>query len=327
MGKGRLTKAQRNRLEGYRKLNRQKGFFDPKLRPLSGKERKIALSKARICGFPLGSNLKALSCLDVFFRKRIPFKQNKSLQKWSPNELEKQGYETLPKNRACIVLEKTSYNVFCIYVPCTADPCVEHELRFFKMAFLIASKVKPKLAKRGFDFEGSMYMFGHRFDTYSNAFKEYAYNADTLDEEMGVLASHFSGMQSLERRHIPALSDERAHLVENVNAPTLVGENVVATTGSITKGYGCLPHKDKLSLLVESIAFHNPPLHRLKWKFALPCAKVMVDLGGAPGMLYVPAKEYHATLPCGEDHIGLGSAIFTKSLLVGRRARCEFSNK
>jgi len=104
-------------------------------------------------------------------------------------------------------------------------------------------------------------------------------------------------MQSLERRHIPALSDECAHLVENVNAPTLVGENVVATTGAISQGYGCLPHVDKQSLLVETIAFHRPPPKQ--WMFVIPGARIIIDLKKAPGILYVPANVYHATLPSG----------------------------
>jgi len=131
-------------------------------------------------------------------------------------------------------------------------------------------------------------------------------------------------MQSLERRHIPALSDERAHLVENVNAPTLVGENVVATTGAISQGYGCLPHVDKQSLLVETIAFHRPPPKQ--WMFVIPGARIIIDLKKAPGILYVPANVYHATLPSGsgKDHSGIGSAIFTKKIVVGNCAKKYF---
>jgi len=176
---GKLNKASRNARKGVKRLNRIRGYFDASLKPLSGLKRTKALGRAKICGCPLGPALIALPNLDVFVRKKsdwkmkdFSFRRNRAF-----DDLNKAGYERLPENRACVVMDEED-NCYCVFVPHTVDPCVKHHLRFMESAMDISKKKKPMLKKRGVAFEGEMYMFGHFFNAFQNPpFQEYVYKA------------------------------------------------------------------------------------------------------------------------------------------------------
>ena len=88
------------------------------LKPLGGSKRTKALGRAKICGCPLGPALIALPNLDVFVRPKSDWKVNdfSFRRNRAFNDLNKAGYERLPWNRACVLMDSEE-NCICVYVP------------------------------------------------------------------------------------------------------------------------------------------------------------------------------------------------------------------
>ena len=173
-------------------------------------------------------------------------------------------------------------------------------------------------------------MVGWRFDMFRNRFQRYACKRYFPKIYKAVVARHFQAMSRLEKRHLPVHARARREMRKRTNAPSIFPEvqEIAATTGAISKGYECDAHQDPLDTLPESIGFYPSKPKRENWTFALPDAKIMIDLSKAPCMIYVDPKKEHATMSCGgssELHGGIGSALFTKRVMVGERARREFA--
>ena len=308
---------------------------------LQGAQRDAVLRRAKFCGVPVGPRIVELfPQLNVIVRKfdnvRCPGVKTGS---WTRNNVlsSDSDWELLSSESATIVMSDNC-TVDAVYVPYRADPCVRRNLQWMPGCFDVLSQLQRPVKQRGCDFFGRMYMIGWRFDAYSNCFRRYSPVAHfsglqhpTLPHHHGIsplqyttVTSHIACLSFLERRHLPNHARARGKMRKASGAPSIFPEmqDVDATTAAISQSYACDAHKDIQDKLPETIGFYPRAPRAPDWTFALPDSKVLIDLSNGPCMVYVNPQKRHATMASAcANHGDLGSAIFTKTVMLGERAR------
>ena len=293
-------------------------------------ERDEVLRRTMLCDVPVGKFIADIVDVDIIANFDEVHCPEVMTGLWTKEHLlsHDNNWEFLSTDKASLVMS-SFHEAYALYVPWKADPIVRNKLQWMPRCYDVLARFQRPVEKRGCDFIGNMHMIGWRFDTYSNSFKTYSPVSYFSKRHKCIPALHLAGISYLEGRHLPNHANARGALRRESGAPSIFPgvSKVEATTAAVSKGYACDAHEDILDKLPESIGFYPSASTPADWTFALPDSKLLIDLKKGPCMIYVNPQKRHATLmsSCKPEHDGLGSAIFTKRVMVGQRARKSFA--
>ena len=278
---------------------------------------------------------------------------------WTPQALIGCGWRLVARNTIIVHEIDDDFHIIAMFLNEIQSPELRSALEYAEAAaggMFRYLRLLPRLKAKGDVISAGLHR-GRNHLSFGNMVMEGAYvgiygstkgahyyarceDADRDADFLRAEALHFTGLQAMERLHVPCYYANRMAFSERVGFPGMIPavplENLACISASCTKGYACDAHSDSaVRGAAESVYWHKPQAFKMPkghiWCFAICDACVLFDLGVASSCVcYLPGRGVvHGTLPTSAEHYehsGNGFALVTKARSVGPRGKEHFAS-
>tara|TARA_B110000008_G_C16969238_1_gene563237 strand:- start:3081 stop:3749 length:669 start_codon:yes stop_codon:yes gene_type:complete len=149
-------------------------------------------------------------------------------------------------------------------------------------------------------------------------------NPDISETDVYKFATLFAQQYAIEKVLAPRIANYRRQLVRDVSFPPifpgLSRKFCPVTMVGISRGFGNTTHNDScVNGVTETIFWANKKVKSTSNEpvlFMITTARLCLDIGARPCMLFLKGNEMHGTVPTRNPHTSIGTVLITKRRCV-----------